>query len=271
MGAHGRGPDPRRDRRARRPTTPTPRSQVIIDDRQINEVQRKATAMIAATIATQQPGRARPALPAHARPRDLRARAHGRPRVRRSPSRRASSRRTPPLRRLRRPAAARASWSPSRCAGSSARWSTSTRSRRARSRPLDDEVDDLYHAIFDEVLELMREDPAQRRARDADPVRRALPRADRRPGDEHRRGHRVPRLGRGRGPEPVTEPTHARRPPRPRRVHGERHRRRPGPDPRRVLGQQRAVDPRRGAAPAPRRRPGRRVLGRHRARRASTR
>ncbi len=69
---------------------------------------------------------------------------------------------------------------------------------------LDDEVDDLYHRIFDETLTLMRDRRRQRRARDADPVRGALPRADRRPGDEHRRGHRVPRLGRGRGPQPVT-------------------------------------------------------------------
>ena len=57
----------------------------------------------------------------------------------------------------------------------------------------DDEIDDLYHATFDEVLDLMRADPRQRRARHADPVRGALPRADRRPGHEHRRGRRLPR------------------------------------------------------------------------------
>ena len=45
--------------------------------------------------------------------------------------------------------------------------------------------------------------PGQRRPGDPDPVRRPLPRADRRPGDEHRRGHRVPRDRRDRGPQPL--------------------------------------------------------------------
>ena len=51
----------------------------------------------------------------------------------------------------------------------------------------------------------MRARPGQRRARDADPVRAALHRADRRPGHEHRRGRGLPGHRRGRGPEPVTE------------------------------------------------------------------
>ena len=54
-GRDGREPDPRRDLTRWSPTTPDAALEVIIDDRQINEVQRKATAMIAATIATQQP------------------------------------------------------------------------------------------------------------------------------------------------------------------------------------------------------------------------
>ena len=152
-----------------------------------------------------EPGRPRPALPADARPRELRAGADGRPRRRPSPSRRASSRRYPPLEdyvdlpllgeRV------------AELVHGIIRALVDVDEVQAREvAKLDDEVDDLYHKIFDEVLVLMREDPAQRRARDADPVRVALPRADRRPGDEHRRGHRVPRLGRGRGPQPVTEP-----------------------------------------------------------------
>ena len=66
----------------------------------------------------------------------------------------------PPLKELRRPArdgrARRPSWS----AGSCARWSTSTPTRRARSRHGTTRWTHLYHAIFDEVLELMRADPA---------------------------------------------------------------------------------------------------------------
>ena len=56
----------------------------------------------------------------------------------------------------------------------------------------DDDVDHLYHHIFDELLDLMRADPGERRSGHAHPVRGALPRAHRRPGHEHRRGHRVP-------------------------------------------------------------------------------
>jgi phosphate uptake regulator len=36
----------------------------------------------------------------------------------------------------------------------------------------DDEIDDLYHRTFDEVVELMRADPENVQARYADPVRR---------------------------------------------------------------------------------------------------
>ncbi len=56
----------------------------------------------------------------------------------------------------------------------------------------DDEVDDLYHRIFDDVLVADARGPGERRPGRADHARRALPRAHRGPGHEHRRGHRVP-------------------------------------------------------------------------------
>ena len=234
---------------------------VIIDDRQINEVQRKATAMIAAIDRHPEPGRARPALPAHARPRELRAGAHGRPRGLRGqagPQAGAATRRSRTTSTCRSWASASRTWS----TGSSAPWWTSTRTGAREVAALDDEVDTLYHQIFDEVLVLMRDDPAN-----VDPGTRilfavALPRADRRPGDEHRRGHRVPGLGRGRGPEPVSRPrtTVTTTTARSRRPGG-----RPSADPRRVHRQQRPLDPRRGAAPPPRRRPDRGPLRGHRA------
>ena len=99
---------------------------------------------------------------------------------RRSRSRSASSRRS---RRSRSTSTCRR-WASSRRSSSTAscgRWSTSTRSRLARSPRATTRSTDLYHKTFDEVVELMRAEPGQRRARDADPVRGALPRADRRP------------------------------------------------------------------------------------------
>ena len=68
----------------------------------------------------------------------------------------------------------------------------------------DDEIDRLYHATFDEVVELMRQDPANVERGHPDHHRLALPRADRRPGDEHRRGRRLPRDRGRRRPQPVT-------------------------------------------------------------------
>ena len=53
---------------------------VITRDRGVNEVQREVSSLIVTTIATQSAGGARPALPAGAGPRHLRARADGRPR-----------------------------------------------------------------------------------------------------------------------------------------------------------------------------------------------
>ena len=130
-------------------------------------------------------GGARPALPARAGPRRLRARAHGRPRRRRSPSRRASSR---PIRPSRTTSTCRA-WAssrPSRCGACCAPWSTSTSTLARDVAQRDDEMDDLYHRIFAEVLDLMRAGPGERRPRHAHPVRRALPRAHRRPRHQHR-------------------------------------------------------------------------------------
>ena len=77
--------------------------------------------------------------------------------------------------------------------------------RRARSRPGTTRSTPLP-PIFDEVARADARRPGQRRARHADPVRGALPRAHRRPGHEHRRGRRVPGHRRHRGPQPVTEP-----------------------------------------------------------------
>ena len=70
--------------------------------------------------------------------------------------------------------------------------------------------------MFEELVQEMRADPDGGRAGNAPGPRRSLDRADRRPGHEHRRGHRLPRDRRGRGPEPLTS-----RPadPRPLRLH----------------------------------------------------
>ena len=155
----------------------------------INEVQRDVSRLITVTIATQSPGRARPALPADARPRDLRARADGRPR---GLGRQAvlQARPEPPLERYVAPArdgrarrrlvhgVLRALVDVGR--GQGAR----DRGRGRRDRP----------ALPRDLRRGRRADarrPGQRRARDADPLRVALPRADRRPGDEHRRGRRL--------------------------------------------------------------------------------
>ena len=118
--------------------------QVILDDRQINEVQRKATAMIAAVIATQNPVA-----------RDLRyllTLDHVSYELERMGDHAGSVAKQarklapyPPLKDYVLLPAARGRASRSSSAGSSARWWTSTRTRRARSPRLDDEVDDLYH------------------------------------------------------------------------------------------------------------------------------
>ena len=150
-----------------------------------------------------EPGRPRPALPAHARPRRATSWSGWATTRRPSRSRRASSRRMPPLENY--VDLPRLGERVAELVHGIIRALVDVDEVKAREvAALDDEVDDLYHAIFDEVLGLMREDPTN-----VEPGTRilfavALPRADRRPGHEHRRGHRVPRLGRGRGPQPLT-------------------------------------------------------------------
>ena len=176
---------------------------MIIDDRQINEVQRKATAMIAATIATQQPVA-----------RDLRyllTLDHVSYELERMGDHASSvakqARKLAPhaplkdyveLPRL-----------GEQCAdlvrGIIHALVDVDEAKAREVAALDDDVDDLYHSDLRRGAAADARGPGERRARDADPVRLALPRADRRPGHEHRRGHRVPRLGRGRGPEPVSD------------------------------------------------------------------
>ena len=98
--------------------------------------------------------------------------------------------------------------------------STSTRSRPARSPSRDDEIDDLNHKTFADVVELMRADPDNVERGTTHPLRRALHRAHRGSCDEHRRGRGLPRERRGRGPEPVMHVGQAPDP-GPVRVHGE--------------------------------------------------
>ena len=190
-------------------------------------------------------GRARPALPAHARPR-LATSSSGWATTRApSRSRRASSRRT---RRSRTTSTCRgwASSSRTRSAASSARSSTSTRSGPARSRRSTTTSTTCTTRSSTRCCALMREDPTN-----VEPGTRIL-------FASHyleRIGDRVTNiaedivflaLGRGRGPQPVSDGA-------------------AGPGPLRLLGQQRPVDLRRGAVPPPRRRPHRRLLRRHRA------
>ena len=131
---------------------------VIVDDRQINEVQRKATALIAATIATQQPVA-----------RDLRyllTLDHVSYELERMGDHASSvakqARKLAPhaplkdyveLPRL-----------GEQCAdlvrGIIHALVDVDEAKAREVAALDDRVDDLYHSIFDEVLRLMREDPA---------------------------------------------------------------------------------------------------------------
>ena len=65
----------------------------------------------------------------------------------------------------------------------------------------DDDIDELYHATFDRVVELMRQDPANVERGTQMMVRVALMITDRRPLHEHRGGHRLSRHGRRGRPE----------------------------------------------------------------------
>ena len=131
--------------------------QVIVNDRQVNEVQRKATAMIAATIATQQPVA-----------RDLRyllTLDHVSYELERMGDHAGS---------VAKQARKLAPYAPMKDYVDLPRLGELVADQvrgiiralvdvdegKAREvAALDDEVDDLYHAIFDEVLRLMREDP----------------------------------------------------------------------------------------------------------------
>jgi phosphate transport system protein len=131
--------------------------QVILDDRQINEVQRKATAMIAAVIATQNPVA-----------RDLRyllTLDHVSYELERMGDHAGSVAKQarklapyPPLRdyvlmpELGRRVA-------TLVAGIIAALVDVDQERARQVAALDDDVDELYHRIFDVVLDLMRDDP----------------------------------------------------------------------------------------------------------------
>ena len=103
-------------------------------------------------------GRPRPALPARPRPRDVRARADGRPCRHRSRSRPASSRPQPPLAGyVDLPEMARLV---ARLVHGILRALVDVDEGAARLVAAgDDEVDALYHRTFDQVLDLMRADP----------------------------------------------------------------------------------------------------------------
>jgi phosphate transport system protein len=156
-GLDGRGPDPGRDRGPRRHDADAA-LQVIIDDAQINELQRKATAMIAATIATQNPVA-----------RDLRyllTLDHVSYELERMGDHAGSVAKQ--ARKLA-PHAPLKDYVHLPLLGERVanlvhgivRALVEVDDVGAREvAKLDDEVDELYHRIFDEVLRLMREDPA---------------------------------------------------------------------------------------------------------------
>jgi phosphate transport system protein len=130
---------------------------VIVDDQQINEVQRKATAMIAATIATQQPVA-----------RDLRyllTLDHVSYELERMGDHAGSvakqARKLAPYAPLKDYVdMPRLGELVAELVHGIIRALVDVDEARAREvAALDDRVDDLYHKIFDEVLKLMREDP----------------------------------------------------------------------------------------------------------------
>ncbi len=133
-------------------------TQVILDDRQINEVQRKATAMIAAVIATQNPVA-----------RDLRyllTLDHVSYELERMGDHAGSVAKQarklapyPPLKDY--VLLPQLGERVADLVQGIIRALVDVDQDRAREvAKLDDEVDELYHRIFDEVLELMRDDPA---------------------------------------------------------------------------------------------------------------
>ena len=165
---------------------------VIKADARINDAQREVSRLISVTIATQQPGRARPALPADARPRDVRARADRRSRGVASPSRSASSPRSRRshdyvhLPEMAERAAVLVHGVLRALVDADAVAAREVAVAGRRHRP----------AVPRDLRRGRRADapgPGERRTRDADHHRVALSRADRRSIDQHRRGHRLPR------------------------------------------------------------------------------
>ncbi len=69
----------------------------------------------------------------------------------------------------------------------------------------DDAIDAHYHRATDELIRPGPGGSGERRARRAPAHRGPLPRADRRPGHEHRRGRGLPGHRRARGPEPMSD------------------------------------------------------------------
>ena len=163
---------------------------VIAGDGRINEAQRGVESIITMTIATQQPVARDLRFLLALDHVDLRARAHRRPR-------RLGGQAGPQARAA---AAAAGTGDLARMAAAGARLVhgvllalvdvDEVRAREVAAG--DDEVDNLYHELFDRILELMRRiPPTWSRGRAS--CRRPLPRADRRPGHQHRRGRRLPR------------------------------------------------------------------------------
>ena len=205
-GRAGREPDPRGDRRARRPTMPRRRSRSSSDDAQINEVQRTGDGDDRRDDRDPAAGRPRPALPAHAGPRGATS-SSGWATTRSVAKQARKLAPHPPLGTVRRAAA---------------RWARSSRTQvrgiiralvdvdevTAREvAALDDEVDNLYHADLRRGrCALMRERPGQRRARHADPVRRRTTSSGSATGSRTSPRTSCSSRRRDRGPQPVSEP-----------------------------------------------------------------
>ena len=148
-----RGPDPGRDRGARRATTPTAATAVIVGDApDQRDAARGRRTLITRTIATQSPVARDLRFLLVARPRQLRARADGRPRGvgrQAGPQARAASRRSSATSSCRRWASSPRRWSAASCGALVDIDVDAARAVAAR----DDEIDDLYHRTFDEVVD----------------------------------------------------------------------------------------------------------------------
>ena len=67
----------------------------------------------------------------------------------------------------------------------------------------DDELDHLYASVYQDTMAMMAVSPDRVAAGDAHALRGAPPGATGRPGDQHRRGRRLPGHRQHRGPQPV--------------------------------------------------------------------